>query len=405
MPREDLLRCQKVCGHLNSIASTLSPSALSDAAAPDILVVDDTPANLQLLAGMLKDAGYRVRAVPSGALALRAAANRHPDLILLDIGIPDLNGYDVCRRLKADPNLAHIPVIFISALSEPLDKVTAFESGGVDYVTKPFQTNEVAARVKTHLELKRLREVAEARAGQLELVNQALRESERLRENLVQMLVHDLRGPLSGLLASLQLLELENGQSLDEEGRESLRHAFQSVGSLTGMITDLLDVTRLEAGRLELDRRQTTARQLTERALDLLGEAKRGYRISLAVPGSLQLQVDPELICRVLVNLIGNALKFTTTEGRVDISASALDRDRVRFCVSDQGPGIAAEYHGLIFEKFGQVEARRSGSVHSAGLGLAFCKLAVEAHGGVIGVESEPGQGSTFWFELAGSPQ
>src|SRR6202011_419862 len=139
-----------------------------------ILVVDDTPANLQVLAGMLKDRGYKVRPAPSGKLALLAAQRDPPDLILLDINMPEMNGYEVCEHLKADDNLKGIPIIFISALTEPLDKVKAFAIGGVDYLTKPFQMEELHARVETHLKLRRLQIELEEYSRHLELARERL---------------------------------------------------------------------------------------------------------------------------------------------------------------------------------------------------------------------------------------
>src|SRR5437764_7713815 len=140
-----------------------------------ILVVDDTPANLQVLAGMLKDRGYKVRPVPSGKLALLAAGRDPPDLILLDINMPEMSGYEVCEQLKADDNLKRIPVIFISALTEQLDKVKAFAIGGVDYLTKPFQMEELHARVETHLKLRRMQIELEEYSRQLELARERLK--------------------------------------------------------------------------------------------------------------------------------------------------------------------------------------------------------------------------------------
>ena len=220
----------------------------------NLLIVDDSPANLQLLVTMLKQHGFQVRPVPSGELALQAARHAPPDLILLDINMPGMDGYEVCRRLKADPTLKPIPVIFISALDDVIDKVKAFNVGGVDYVTKPFMFEEVEARVRTHL---------------------ALRRQERQLED---------------------------------------------------------NFTRLK-----------------------------------------------ELESEIVLTLTSQA-------------------QTARVAVTDTGRGIAPEYHQKIFEKFGQAELhhKRLGT----GLGLAFCKLAVEAHGGQIGVESEPGRGSTFWFTL-----
>jgi len=369
------------------------------AKAADILVVDDTPANLQLLSGMLKEAGHRVRVVPSGTLALTSAVNRVPDLILLDINMPDLDGYEVCRRLKANPELAKVPVLFISALSEPLDKVKAFSSGGVDYVTKPFQLEEVMARVCTHLENRRLQRALEERAVELEERNAALHRSETLRENLVHMIVHDMRTPLSGLLASLQFLEEEAAPTLQKESQDDLKHAASAARRLAQMIADMLDINRFEAGKLDLDAKQVSAGQLFERSLESLAGLIKGRHLRVAVPGDLDVFGDPEVVRRVIVNLLGNALKFTPSEGRIDLGATPLSAG-VRVTVKDDGPGIDARYHDRIFEKFEQVNVRAEGGLPSIGLGLTFCKLAVEAHGGRIGVDSTPGCGSTFWFEL-----
>jgi signal transduction histidine kinase len=383
-----------------SIAGMTSGASAQGA---DILVVDGTPANLQLLSGMLKEAGHRVRVVPSGTLALTSAANRVPDLILLDINMPDLDGYEVCRRLKANPELAAVPVLFISALSEPLDKVKAFSSGGVDYVTKPFQVEEVMARVRTHVENRRLQRALEARALELEERNAALQRSEKLRENLVHMIVHDMRTPLSGLLASLQFLEEEAAPSLQKESRDDLRHAAIAGRRLAQMIADMLDINRFEAGKLDLHPQQIRIGQLFERSLESLAGLVKGRHLRITVPGDLEVFGDPEIVRRVLVNLLGNALKFTPSEGRIDLGATPLGTG-VRVTVQDEGPGIDARYHARIFEKFEQVNVRTEGGLPSIGLGLTFCKLAVEAHGGRIGVESAPGKGSTFWFELPNAP-
>jgi signal transduction histidine kinase len=365
----------------------------------DILVVDDSPANLQLLSWMLEEAGHSVRLVSSGTLAWEAAAEREPDLILLDINMPDLDGYEVCRRLKANPQLSAVPVLFISALSTPLDKVKAFSSGGVDYVTKPFQVEEVLARVRTHLENRRLRRALEQRALELEKRNDALHRSETLRESLVHMIVHDMRTPLSGLLASLEFLEEDAAPSLQKESQDDLRHAASAARRLAQMISDMLDISRFEAGKLQLNPERVSAKQLLDRSLESLAGLLKGRDVRLAVPGELDVFGDPELTRRVIVNLVGNALKFTPPEGRIAVNAMPVD-GCVRFTVEDDGPGVDARDHARIFEKFGQVSVRTERGLPSIGLGLTFCKLAVEAHGGHIGIDSTPGSGSTFWFEL-----
>ncbi|MCE5217099.1 response regulator, partial [bacterium] len=181
--------------------------ATEAAPAPNLLIVDDTPANLQVLAAMLKGQGFTVRPVPSGELALRAAESEPPDLILLDIMMPEMNGYEVCERLKDNDDLRDIPVIFISALSDTSDKVKAFEVGGLDYVTKPFQFEEVRARVGAHLKLRRLQVEAAEHHRQLEQSYEQLRELEELRDSLMHMIVHDLRTPLTSIITGLETME------------------------------------------------------------------------------------------------------------------------------------------------------------------------------------------------------
>ena len=360
---------------------------------PNIILVDDTPANLQLLTGMLKERGYKVRPVPSGKLALQAAQNDPPDLILLDIMMPEMDGYEVCERLKADDKLKEIPVIFISALNETMDKVRAFGVGGVDYVTKPFQFEEVNARVSTHLELQGQRRKLRENLEQL-------RRLEEMRDNLVHMIVHDLRSPLTGISGFLDLALALEKETLTEDGLDYLQTAKRSTTAVINMVSAVLDVSKMEAGEMKLHLAEC---DLVGIAADLMSDMeslKEAREMNLdAPPLPVTVVADKDLILRVIQNLLGNALKFTSSDGwiRLDIQP---DENRVCVKVRDNGPGIPAEYQDRIFEKFGQVEARAHRQKFSTGLGLTFCKLAVEAHGGSIGVESEVGKGSTFWFAL-----
>ncbi len=344
---------------------------------PDILIVDDTPANLQLLAGMLKERGYRVRPVLSGKLALQAARIEPPDLILLDINMPEMNGYEVCRELKADSALKEIPVMFISALNETIDKVKAFSVGGVDYVTKPFQFEEVYARVQTHLKLRRL---------------------EKLRDDLAHMVVHDLRTPLTVICGFLDILEFKEIRKLSASIQTLVAVARCSAEDLLNMIGSLLDVSKMEAGEMNLQHEACDIEALIRAVLATTQPLHCDRTVTLDVPESpLTVTADAGLLRRILHNLLGNALKFTPVGGNVRIVVTPSDSE-VRIAVTDTGCGIAPEYHQRIFDKFGQAEDRHNRV--GTGLGLAFCKLAVEAHGGRIGVESEVGKGSTFWLAL-----
>ena len=360
---------------------------------PNVLIVDDTPANLQLLTGMLKERGYKVRPVPSGRLALQAAKNDPPDLILLDIMMPEMDGYEVCKQLKADEKLTEIPVIFISALNETVDKVKAFGVGGLDYVTKPFQFEEVNARVRTHLELQRQRRKLKENYDQL-------RRLEAARDNLVHMIVHDLRSPLTGISGFLDLALELGKETLTEEGLDYLQTAKRSTTAVIDMVSAVLDVSKMETGDMKLHLAECDLVRIAADLVTGMQSLKESREMILDAPSApVTVVADGDLLLRVIQNLLGNALKFTPSDGWIRLGIEP-DDNRVCVTVRDNGPGVPAEYQARIFEKFGQVEARANRQKHSTGLGLTFCKLAVEAHGGSIGVESEVGKGSKFWFVL-----
>ncbi|MEM7363547.1 MAG: hybrid sensor histidine kinase/response regulator [Pseudomonadota bacterium] len=356
-----------------------------------VLVVDDTPANLEILTQMLRDRGHRPRPVPSGALALRAAEHEPPDLVLMDINMPEMDGFETCQRLKSQDALSEVPVLFISARSDTYDKVQAFRSGGVDYITKPFDLDEVTARVETHLELARLQRELRYQYGEL-------RKLEELRDNLVHMVVHDMRSPLSVIKMALSVLQ-DKRDVLDEESQLDLQAASSCSDKLLVMVNNLLDLSRLESGNMPLHRQAINVSELiAEVAKSLEVVASDHALLVQPVDAGLGIFCDNDLIQRVAVNLISNALKFTPEGKRITVSCVGQD-DGVRIAVADEGPGIEPEFHDRVFEKFGQASRARGGQP-STGLGLTFCKLAVESHGGKIGLESKPGEGSTFWFWL-----
>jgi len=359
---------------------------------PNILIVDDTVENLRVLSAMLGEHGYEVRPVTSGRLALQAVERDAPDLILLDINMPHMSGFEVCAELQARPEFKDIPVIFLTALSDIADKVKAFGIGGRDYITKPFQLEEVQARVQTHVALRR---------AQLELSGsfERLASLEKLRDDLVHMVVHDMRSPLMVLASHLHLLRESARDRLNELEREDLSGAERAAEALRGMANELLDVSRLEEGKLPLRREEHDLAALALDVVKGLGPLARERTIELEVPKAAIQLCDASLIRRVLENLLGNALKHTPSGESLRVSVAG-DARRVRVEVADSGPGVPEEARQRIFEKFATLERATPTARHSAGLGLAFCKLAVVAHGGTIGVEPRLPRGSIFWFEL-----
>lgn len=360
--------------------------------APNILVADDTVENLRLLSSILGDCGYEVRPVTNGRQALQAAEREPPDLILLDINMPELDGFEVCVRLKAQPLLKDVPVIFLTALTDVADKVRAFEVGGIDYVTKPFQVEEVTARVRTHLALRRAsRELGES--------YERLRSLEKLRDDLVHMVVHDMRSPLMVLMGHLELLQADVARLGGGSLTEDLDNAVGGAKALNRMANDLLDVSRLEEGKFPLSKAPRDLVALTESIAGSVGVLDRARSIVVKASASVVAECDGEVLGRVLQNLLSNAIKHTPAGGRIETSVTAWG-ERVRVEVSDEGPGVPPDVRVTLFEKFGAPRSRADSQYHSAGLGLAFCKLAVEAHGGTIGITPRSPRGSVFWFEI-----
>lgn len=373
-------------------AIPLSPS--------NILIVDDQAANLQVLSEILKTRGHKVRPVPSGKLALGAALNDPPDLIMLDIMMPEMDGYEVCRRLKEQAALRHIPVIFISALDDIADKVTGFRAGAVDYIAKPFQAEEVLARVDAHLALHYFQNALQEKGRELALSYWKLQELEDLRDQLTHMVVHDMRNLLTGVACSLRLLQEEVSEGLNGKCARYLQTAVWSVDDLSAMINNLLDVSKLEAEQMTLHLAECDLAGLVNEAMAKLEPTKGDRELAFSPPdGPVLVTGDEAILLRVIINLLNNAIKYTAARGSVRVGMEAT-QDKVLLLFRDNGPGIPCEYREKIFAKFGQVESPQRMHTCSTGLGLTFCKLAVEAHRGRIWVESELGIGSTFYVEL-----
>jgi two-component system sensor histidine kinase/response regulator len=359
-----------------------------------ILIVDDTLANLTLLAGFLKERGYRVRPVPSGDLALAAARADPPDLVLLDISMPEMDGFEVCIRFKAEPTLREIPIVFLTAQTDVGEKIRAFAAGGVDYVTKPFQAEEIFARIATHLEL---------RQKQLELRerNKQLAAQEKIRDELVHMIVHDLRSPLAALCSLLEVLDADLGAvAIPDESRRDLVDCRGIAVKMIGMVTAVLDVNKLEASAMQL---RLAPCDLAAIARAVVGEMRvlaAGHTVRVESAAPVSVVADEVVLGRVIENLLANALRFTPRGGEVAMRIERTEAG-VRFAMTDDGKGIPEHARKHLFEKFAAADTDRSKGRYSTGLGLLFCRMAIEAHGGAIGAEARQDRtGSTFWFTL-----
>ncbi|HWQ08243.1 MAG TPA: hybrid sensor histidine kinase/response regulator, partial [Holophaga sp.] len=337
---------------------------------PTVLVVDDAPDDLKLLSGLLKES-YRVKIANGGEKALGIARSDPPDLVLLDILMPEMDGFEVCTALAQDERLKDIPVVFISALDDVWDKVKAFRVGGADYVTKPFQAEEVLARVDYQIELRRLRRQLEDRNRVLEEAYARLQEMDQMKASFTAMMVHDLRSPLAGIQAVLDIYEARAGIAPELLAR--CRHALQDVFA---MLNDVMELFRSEDGEIPLNCCRLAPGVLFSRVLEAYRPRAtvRGISLNLVCPDRLpELEVDPSRVNRVLSNLVDNALKYTLSGGHVLLESHEVAGEGVdlglrwlSITVTDTGQGIPPELLPYIFDPYRQT------SKHDANLGFGL---------------------------------
>lgn len=383
---------------------------MTDAATqtPLILVADDVPANVELLSDQLAALGYRVSSAIDGPTALAACFDQRPDLCILDVSMPAgalgcddrATGFTVCRRIKRDPRTSRIPVIFVTALNDTTDRVKGIEAGGDDFLTKPHDRQVLGARVRSLLRLKFATDA-------LEQSYRRLRELQKMRDDLMKMIVHDLKTPLTSVLASLEMTLDGDFGALSDDTRRALGDAEGKAEDLLALIEDLLEVARIEEASLSLDLQPIEARAMfvvlvNEWAMRLRQE---GARMTFVVTDDAPvINGDAGLLRRVFGNLIQNALTHSGSGVAIALAARRDTDGGILFTVADDGPGIPPEYHEVIFHKFERLKHAGTPRVRSSGLGLTFCKMAVEAHGGRIWVQSTEGHGSQFHIALPCDP-
>ncbi len=370
---------------------------MSDTQAASILVVDDTPANLELLENILCD--YEVRTLPSGALALRSAKAEPPDLVLLDIRMPDMDGYMVCEQLKAHHATADIPIIFISALQNMEDKVKAFSAGGVDYITKPFQAEEVQARVSTHLHLHQLQHRLMKNNEELSQAKHQAEVANRAKSTFLANMSHELRTPLNAMLGFAQIMELD--ESLNIRHRRNANSIRRSGEFLLEQVNDILDLAKIEAGRLECLPQVFEPHPFFKELKSLFklqAEHKAlFFHYEEITPLPQALYCDHKRLRQIAVNLLGNALKFTH-QGGITLRTQYLEGQLI-LEVLDTGIGIPASMLDKIFEPFqqaGKAEQKSQGT----GLGLSISRKWAEMMKGHITVTSTLDEGSGFTLTL-----
>jgi signal transduction histidine kinase len=377
---------------------------------PNILIVDDEERNIRLLEGMLKNEEYQTSTALNGEEALQSIADIKPDLILLDVMMPGIDGFEVCRRLKAAAETKMIPIVMVTALREKTHQLKAMETGADDFLRKPVDRTELLIRIKSLLRIKTYHDELFARYREIAEKNEMLLRLEKTKEGLIQMIVHDLRSPLSALIGYIDLILL-NKSNFSQNQLDSLEKSLNSCLELKDMIQALLDIHKMEEGKLTLEKESTDLVKLIHGIVEQFSLRAKEKMVSLSFSRSDELPplpVDPALIKRVIANLLTNAIRHTPSGGKVEVRLKPYHQNgSLYLSVCDNGDGLAPEYHQKIFEKFEQVRLKKAGvAVGATGLGLAFCKMAVEAHQGKIWVDSEgEDKGSIFQFTLPVMPK
>ena len=363
-----------------------------------ILVVDDTPVNLRVLTEMLKRHEFEVFSAPDGPTALDIAYAEGIDLILLDIKMPGMDGYMVCERLKSDERFSDIPVIFISALTDIDDIVKGFDTGGVDYITKPFKFREVLVRVETHLTLRHQRqqieEIRERDRQYFESIN-------ALREQFIQTATHDLKNPLASIVGYTGVLESYNESANDDTIKSAIEGLRYGSDKMRILVTDMLDLLQMESG-FQLYYKPIEINEFVRQCFLEFAIAIKDKKLEFVfapLDADLQINIDDKWIGRVMSNLISNAIKYTPEQEKIEVVIERQN-DIILLHIIDSGLGIPTEDIDQIFDAFYRVRRKSHMQAEGTGLGLSIVRSIVEQHNGEIYVESELGKGSRFTVAL-----
>jgi len=385
-----------------------------------ILIVDDTIYNIQLLSLMLVRQGYQVQQATSGLEALEKVNQQQPDIILLDIRMPDLNGYEVCTRLKDNPVTKDIPIIFISSIEEPSEKVEAFSVGGVDYISKPFQLIEVLARIETHLRLCSLQKKLQEQNEQLKLSSDVLlrslkqeRELSQMKTDFISVVSHEFRTPLTTIQSASELLEYYEWTK--EEKVEQLHQIQSEVKHMTELMEDVLFLSRSNTNKTKLN---LTSFDLLSFFSQLLRQMLRTFAKDYTLNSSLHIaethtsitnphlqndlpdlavKMDEKLLRQILTNLLTNAIKYSPQTKIIDVQIT-VEPQNVKFVICDRGIGIPEEDLAHLFAAFHR--GKNVGILPGTGLGLSIVKNCIDIHNGSISVESQLDVGTKFTVVL-----
>lgn len=359
-----------------------------------ILIVDDIPQNIQVLGSILSKNGYNLAVAQNGLQAIETANHFRPDLILMDVTMPEMDGLQATKILKENDELKHIPVIFLTARDSGEDIVKGFKVGGIDYVTKPFNPTELLQRVETHIELKKSRDMIVSQKAELETLNKS-------KDKFFSIISHDLKGPFTGSIGLSELI-LERPDDFEkEEIIGILRKIFNAQKLQLSLIENLLDWSRIQTGRIEYIPIILNVRAIIENIFKVLAQNATNKKIVLinVVSSELSIMGDEFMISTILRNLVSNAIKFTPTDGQIEVYTTLIG-SKIGICVKDSGVGMNQQEVDKLFKIENHYTTLGTSKEKGTGLGLILCKEFAEANNGDLIVTSEKGVGSTFTLSL-----
>lgn len=374
-----------------------------------ILIVDDVQENIHLLGIMLQKRGFVVTSCMSGADALEKVGIQLPDLILLDISMPEMDGFEVTRRLKSSAITRDIPIIFLTAFTDKKRIVEGFELGGVDYITKPYNAPELFARLRTHLELKHTKDLLLQRNQDLQEANEKLHQLNTDKDELLGIVAHDLKSPLSAIRGIADALV--NDTTLPEQDiKEFNQTILDTSDRMFSLIAELLNANAIERGGVVFTKRPVSVGETMRQIVQQYGKQAETKAISfnLVIESGAIAYTDDFALYQICDNFVSNALKYSPAEKAIAVRVTTNSYNTngqaahqvVRVEVQDQGPGLSEEDQMKLFGKFMRLSARPTGGEHSTGLGLSIVKKLAEAMGARIGCQSALGSGATFFLEI-----
>ena len=361
---------------------------------PVVLVVDDNPRNVQIIALILKELNYKIIIAVNGKNAIEMVNRMRPDLVLMDVMMQGMDGFEASKIIKSDPENENIPVIFLTALSEKINIVKGFEAGGVDYITKPFNKEELISRIKTHLELKFTRD-------ELQKTTQHLSDLNEIKDKMFSVIGHDLRSPIGSIKMTLDLLLCNKMNMKDAEFMETINLLNQTSDEVFSLLENLLGWAKSQSGNIKIQTEKLNLKQLTS-SLYLLQKSNihlKKIKFENYIDDGIAVRADQNTLMTILRNLLSNAIKFTPEGGTIKLLANQRD-EMVDISVVDNGVGIPAGNMSKLFDEKQFLTTYGTNNEAGSGLGLILCQNFARYNNGLIRVESELGKGSKFIVEM-----